>query len=38
MTGVAQAYEPPLAAELVVDGSGDEALAAQAARVVALLG
>ena len=38
MTGVAQAYEPPLTPELVVDGSGEEALAAQAARVVALLG
>ncbi len=38
MTGIAQAYEPPLAAELVIDGTGDEPLATQAARVVALLG
>jgi adenylyl-sulfate kinase len=38
MTGVAQAYEPPLAAELTVDASGLEQLDAQAAQVVALLG
>ncbi len=38
LTGVAQPYEAPLAPELTVDGSGDEPLAAQAARVVALLG
>jgi len=37
LTGVGQPYEPPLAPELVVDGSGTEPVAQLAAQVVALL-